>query len=97
MPRLVPLHHALYLGACLSFSPAFAGQDEANAALTDILFDMDLENVSYALRSDGFVDILFGAAVPEPAYLAAVQRMRDHPDIPGVLAGRGKTNYCPLP
>lgn len=74
-----------------------AGQDRASAALTEILFDMDLENVSYALRSDGFVDITFGAAVANDVYLEAVQRMRDHPDIPGVLAGRGSANFCPLP
>lgn len=76
---------------------ANAGQDAADAALADILFDMDLENVSYALRSDGFVDITFGPSVPNDLYLEAVDRLREHPDIPGVLAGRGSTDFCPVP
>ncbi|MCB1734131.1 MAG: hypothetical protein H6981_05575 [Gammaproteobacteria bacterium] len=79
------------------FMSAGADPNRASAALADILFDMDLENVSYALRTDGFVDITFGAAVSNADYQEAIQRMRDHPDIPGVLAGRGSANYCPLP
>ena len=79
-----------------SFS-ALAGQSESEDAVTSILFDENMENVSYSLRSDGFVDILFGVAVLEEDYSGIVERLRKHPDIPGVLSGRGKGNYCAVP
>ena len=77
--------------------PAFAGQPESENALTNILFDEDMENVSFSLRGNGFVDILFGIAVPENDYVRIVGRLRNHPDIPGVLAGRGTANFCKVP
>jgi hypothetical protein len=77
--------------------PALAGQSESENAVTNILFDENMENVSYSLRGDGFVDITFGIAVEEKAYIRIVERMRKHPDIPGVLAGRGSRNYCSVP
>jgi hypothetical protein len=76
--------------------PAFAGQPESEDAVTNILFDENMENVSYSFRGDGFVDILFGLDVPEKEYIRIVERMRKDPAIPGVLAGRGKENYCPV-
>ncbi len=77
--------------------PAFAGQAESEDAVTNILFEESMENVSYSFRSDGFVDIWFGPAVPEKDYSRIVERLRKHPDIPGVLAGRGSKNYCSIP
>jgi len=77
--------------------PALAGQSESEDAVTQILFDENMENVSYSLRGDGFVDITFGLAVEEKTYIRIVERMRKHPDIPGVLAGRGSRNYCAVP
>lgn len=81
----------------LCVQPAFAGADEAENAVTAILFDANMENVSYAFRKDGFVDILFGVAVPEAEYVRIVEQIRAHPDVPGVLAGRGSGNYCKVP
>lgn len=83
--------------ALLGVASAFAGADEAENAVTGILFDADMENVSYSFRKDGFVDILFGVAVPEDEYIRIVERIRKHPDVPGVLAGRGQGNYCRVP
>lgn len=83
--------------AMLSVQPAFAGADEAENAVTGILFDANMENVSYSFRKDGFVDILFGLAVPEAEYVRIVEQIRKHPDVPGVLAGRGVGNYCRVP
>lgn len=83
--------------AMLCVQPAFAGADEAENAVTAILFDANMENVSYAFRKDGFVDILFGVAVPEAEYVRIVEQIRAHPDVPGVLAGRGAGNYCKVP
>lgn len=92
------MHRLLALFAALLFAlPTYAGQAESEDAVTAILFDENMENVSYSLRGDGFVDILFGPAVDEKDYIRIVERLRKHPDIPGVLAGRGKGNYCPVP
>ena len=77
--------------------PVFAGQSESENAVTNILFDENMENVYYAFRSDGFVDIWFGPAVPDKDYSRILERLRNHPDIPGVLAGRGSKNYCAVP
>ena len=86
------------LALCLGLSPlpALAGQAEADAAVTAILFAQDMENVSYTVRHDGYVDILFGAAVSDADYSRLLALLQNHPDIPGVLAGRGNTNYCPI-
>jgi hypothetical protein len=81
------------------FIPAsfvYAGPDKAETAVTQTLFDADMENVSYSIRRDGFVDILFGPSVDEKEYIRIVERLRAHPDVPGVLAGRGKSDYCPV-
>lgn len=83
--------------ALLVSLPAIAGPGEAENAVTNILFDENMENVSYALRSNGFVDILFGVAVPEGEFTRIVERIRKHPDVPGILSGRGKGNYCAVP
>lgn len=80
----------------LAITHSWAGQPEAEDAVTAILFDENMENVSYSLRGNGFVDILFGSAVPETEYIRIVEKMKAHPDIPGVLAGRGSGNYCPV-
>lgn len=86
------------LFAALLFAlPAQAGQAESENALTNILFDENMENFFYTLRDDGFVDILFGPAVDEKDYIRIVERLRKHPDIPGVLAGRGGKNFCSIP
>ncbi|NWG86565.1 MAG: hypothetical protein HXY26_03480 [Hydrogenophilaceae bacterium] len=92
------MHRLLVLFAALLFAlPAHAGQAESENAVTSILFDENMENASYSLRGDGFVDILFGPAVDEKDYIRIVERLRKHPDIPGVLAGRGGKNFCSIP
>lgn len=75
---------------------ALAGEAESEAALTKILWDEEMENVSYKLRSNGFIDITFGSAVKDEDYSRILNKLQHHPDIPGVLAGRGGTNYCPV-
>ena len=88
----------LVLLAILLFAlPVQAGQAEAESALTNILFDENMENFFYTLRDDGFVEILFGPAVAENDYIRIVERLRKHPAIPGVLAGRGTKNFCGIP
>lgn len=89
----------LLLTLCLTLlSPmvCHAGQAEADAAVASVMFDQGTENASYSVRRDGFVDILFGAAVSEREYIRLVELLKRQPDIKGVLAGRGKSNFCPI-
>ena len=72
--------------------PALAGQVED--AVTGLLFEENMDNASCSLRGNGCVAILFGASVPEAEYIRVVEKLKRHPAIPGVLAGRGKDNYC---
>ena len=90
-------HRFAILVSLMLALPALAGQSESEDAVTGILFDENMENVSYSLRNDGFVDISFGIAVEEKDYIRIVERLRQHRDIPGVLAGRGSKNYCAVP
>ena len=83
--------------ATLFAHAAMAGSAESENAVTNILFDANMENVSYSFRANGFVDILFGQAVPEAQYVKIVETIRNHPDVPGVLAGRGTGNFCKVP
>jgi hypothetical protein len=80
---------------CLAL-PAAAGQNEAEAAVARILFEADMENVSFKVRSDGYVDILFGAAVSDADYLRLLEKLRADPGIKGVLPGKSIGNYCPI-
>lgn len=85
----------LSLLLCLAL-PCWAGQTEAEAAVSNLLFDEGMENASFKVRSDGFVDILFGAAVSDADYSRLLEKLRAHPDIKGVLAGKSTSNYCPI-
>lgn len=90
------MRHLIAMIFSLLFAlPAFAGLEESENALTNLLFDEKMDNVSYSFRSDGFVDILFGIDVPEKEYIRIVELIRKNPDIPGVMPGRGTANFCP--
>jgi len=71
-----------------------AGQDEASAALVEILFDSDMENISYAVDGRGNVDIVFGISVPDDRFVDVVGKIRAHPDIPSVLSSRSLSDFC---
>jgi hypothetical protein len=87
--RLIPLLFCLAL-------PCWAGQDEAETAVGNMLFNENMENASFKVRSNGFVDILFGAAVSDADYIRLVEKLRAHPDIKGVLPGKSTSNFCPI-
>ncbi len=89
----------LLLAALLTLilsNTAQAGANESEAAVARILFDADMENASYSIRRDGFVDILFGPSVSDTEYAKLLDQLKTHPDIPGVLPGRGAGDYCPI-
>lgn len=83
----------LTLVLLLGSAPVFADESEVKAseAVANVLFDFDGSNefVSYVVRPDGFVDAVFARNTPEPLYAEVVAKLRAHPDIKGVLAGRG--------
>jgi hypothetical protein len=90
-------YFALFMmGFLLTFANSYAkaGQSEAEDSVTRILFDNDMENVSYSVRPDGFLDIIFGASVPEETYVKVVQLLKADKDINGVLAGHSTANFC---
>lgn len=89
---------ALLLGNLAIAVPVRADDTEARAseAVANVLFDFDGSNefVSYVVGPDGFVDAVFADNTPEPLYAEVVEKLRAHPDIKGVLAGRGGPT-CP--
>jgi hypothetical protein len=74
--------------------PNWAGQMEAESAVSNLLFDEGMENATFKVRSDGFVDILFGVALSDADYSRILEKLRTHPDIKGFLAGKSTSNYC---
>lgn len=93
LTRLITVVIAMALPSLAHGSDA----DDAELALQDALFELDMENVSYTVRPDGFIDITFGASVDNDAYIDAVEALRANPKIPGILPGRGSTDFCELP
>jgi len=62
----------------------------ANAAVSNILFDYDADQfASFLIRDDGFVDITFARNTPDALYSEMLGKLRAHPDIKGVLPGKG--------
>lgn len=80
---------------CAGFSGAVSGAGDdpvsrASAAVSNILFDNDADEfASFAIRDDGFVDIVFARNTPDAVYGDMIGKLRAHPDIKGVLPGKG--------
>ena len=66
-------------------------RDKSDTAVANILFDYDgsEEFASYLVKDDGFVDINFASNMPDKLYAEILTKMQNHPDIDGVLAGKG--------
>jgi len=70
--------------------------DKASAAVTGILFDFSADEfTSYNVKEDGWVDITFARNTPDNLYSDILSKLKSHPDIKGVLAGKGGPS-CPL-
>ncbi|MGB0712205.1 MAG: hypothetical protein ACPGUC_01475 [Gammaproteobacteria bacterium] len=95
-PYLRLLATLLLIGSILpsALAPAWADGDAAEAALGDVLFELDVENVEYGVDPDGTVNITFGAAVTPEEYSETLTRLKSHAAIPGVIAGRSSKNFC---
>ncbi len=76
--------------------PLPAGAEEQDAAVraenavTAILFEAEADEfTAYQIDRRGFVELTFASNVPDGIYADIVQKMKSHPDIKGVLAGKG--------
>ena len=69
--------------------------DKADAAVANILFDYEYseEYTSYMVKDDGFVDVTFAKNIPKKLYSEILNKLNNHPDINGVLAGTTGA-YC---
>ena len=88
----------MFLVAMLSWQSVALAQEagskdaetKAAAAVAGILFDADADEfTSYRINEKGFVDITFARNTPDSIYSSLLQKLNNHPDIDGVLAGRG--------
>lgn len=88
MQRLVLL---IGLG-CALLAPLAQAQDaaaRAEQAVADILFDANADDfTTYRVSAHGFVDINFARNTPDPIYSDLLAKLKSHPDIRGVLAGK---------
>jgi hypothetical protein len=87
----------LVMGAIACFLPpaVWAGKAESEAAMADILFEFDElrhEQVAYRVRRSGWVDATLDDDVPTRLQGELIDRVRDHPEIPGITAGTA--NIC---
>lgn len=63
---------------------------KASSAVAEILFNEDADEFStYRVNGKGFVNITFASNTPDAVYSNLLNRLKSHPDINGVLAGKG--------
>ncbi len=74
--------------------PVLAGQTAAESALRAILQAEQITNVSYRVHEDGFIQIVFSGRMMDQDYDRVLDRLNQHPDIPGVLAAREADVFC---
>ncbi|KPK37321.1 MAG: hypothetical protein AMJ69_11915 [Gammaproteobacteria bacterium SG8_47] len=81
----------LSIGAYLAPVHAEDAQAKADAAVAHVLFDYEgsFEFVSYAVNEKGFVDVTFARNIPDALYREILTKLQNHPDVDGVLSGKG--------
>lgn len=93
-----PTAHCLSICAllgALSASPTWAeeedAQSKADRAVANLLFEYEgaEEFASYLIRTDGLADISFASNMPDALYSELLGKLQKHPDINGVIAGKG--------
>jgi len=84
-----PISNSEYLQG--GFPPlSLAGQPESGDVDTSVLFDEDMWNALYSLRSEGLLDILSDQSVSDMDCIRILNKLKAHPDIPSIFAGKGK-------
>lgn len=76
---------------CITSSAAADALNNADAAVANVLFEYDgsEEFATYIIKDDGFVDINFARNMPDKLYGEILTKLKGHPDIKGVLSGKG--------
>lgn len=89
----------LIFGACLwmMYGLVFADGASAEDAVSEVLWDYDdsFEYVQYSVSDSGHVDMTFASNTPDALYQGIVAKIRQHPGVDSVLAGKGG-KACPL-
>ena len=88
-PYLIAVVMICYIAGA---SPVLAedATSKTSAAVTNILFEYDADDfASYSIRDSGFLDITFARNTPDALYSEMLNKLKTHPDIKGVLAGKG--------
>lgn len=80
--------------AVLNAAPARAEEDaqsRSDRAVANLLFEYEgaEEFASYLIRPDGLADISFASNMPDALYSEILAKLQKHPDINGVIAGKG--------
>jgi hypothetical protein len=62
----------------------------ADYAVANILFEYDGSEAfaSYTVNDNGFIDIVFANNFPDTLYSEILNKLKNHPDIDGILAGK---------
>ena len=95
MKQIVRFIITLTLLSAFSALPAWSeeedAQSKADRAVANLLFEYDgaEEFASYLIRSDGLADISFASNMPDALYSELLAKLQKHPDINGVIAGKG--------
>lgn len=94
MKQIVRFITVLSLLSALSVLPAWAEEDvqsKADRAVANLLFEYEgaEEFASYLIRPDGLADISFASNMPDALYSELLAKLQKHPDINGVIAGKG--------
>lgn len=66
--------------------------DKADYAVGNILFEYEIpdgDGASYVIEDNGFVNIQFAENIPDDMYEEVLTALKSHPDINGVLSGKG--------
>jgi hypothetical protein len=83
----------LLVCGAVAATPARGEEDalsKAGTAVANVLFENDADEfASYGVRDNGFVDVVFARNTPDNLYNDILSKLQHHPDIKGVLAGKG--------
>jgi len=93
MSRFQTCVRVLLVCAGLAGGVVLADDDDvskASSAVTNLIFEYDADQfTSFSVRDDGYVDIVFARNTPDKLYAEMIDKLRAHPDIKGVLPGKG--------
>ncbi|RMG34411.1 MAG: hypothetical protein D6720_09350 [Gammaproteobacteria bacterium] len=84
--RIIPIIAFAWLIPNAAMADGAAAED----AVSEILWDYEdsFEYVQYRITDSGHVDMTFASNTPEALYQEIVAKVRQHPDVDSVLAGR---------